>query len=264
MSKQSKYAIKAVIKALNILDLLGQKGGDASLTLLSKKLSIGKSTTHRLLSTLEGCNFVRQDPVTRKYSLGVKILELASLLMDENMLLKVGLPHLIMLRDKCGETVNLAVLEEDKVLYVGKEDSFEPLRITVEVGRRVPAHCTALGKVLLANLSDEQLSKIFGNQEKLKKMTENSVSDLARLKAHLEKVRTEGLARDYEECIPGIRCIGAPIRDFTGRVIAAVSIAGPTVRMSEERMNSFIPLLFESANAISRELGYRMVQKVMS
>lgn len=250
-----RYPVKAVAKALRILETLGKESRDFGLVELSRELAIEKSTLHRLLGTLEVRGFVRKDPSSLRYSLGIKMLELGTAVTARSALGQAAAPALDRLAVRCQQTVNLAVLDGDEILYVAKRESSEPVQLTVEVGRRLPAHPTALGKAMLAFRPVPELRRLFSRRRRLRQFTPNTITDPGDLVRHLEEVRRAGVAVDREELVLGLRCLGAPVLDFTGYAVAAMSIAAPAVLLGEERIAELRPVLVEAVAEVSKALG---------
>lgn len=250
-----RYAVKAVDKALRILETLGKEPEDLGLAELSRKLAIEKSTLHRLLGTLEGQGFVRRDPVSLRYSLGIKMLELGTAVTARSALGRTAGPVLDRLAVRCQQTVNLAVLDGEEILYIAKRESPEPLRLTVEVGRRLPVHCTALGKAILAFRPPLEVRRLFSRRRRLRQLTPNTITDPRELMKHLEEIRRTGIAVDREELVLGLRCVGAPVLDFTGYAVAAISISAAAVILGEDRVTELRPMLEEAGAEISKALG---------
>lgn len=250
-----RYAVKAVDKALRILETLGKEPDELRLAELSRRLAIEKSTLHRLLGTLEGQGFVRRDPVSLRYSLGIKMLELGTAVTARSTLGRAAGPVLDRLAVRCQQIVNLAVLDGEEILYVAKRESPEPLRLTVEVGRRLPAHCTALGKAILAFRPAPEIRKLFSRRRRLREFTPNTITDPRDLVRHLEGVRLTGIAVDREELVLGLRCVAVPVLDFTGYAVAAISISAAAVTLGEDRVTELRPMLEEAGTEISKALG---------
>lgn len=254
-SPASRYAVKAVDKALRILETLGRDSVELSLIELSRRLNIEKSTLHRLLGTLEGRGFIRKDPLSLRYALGIRMLELGTAVTARSALGRAAAPVLDRLAVRCRQTVNLAILDRDQVLYIAKRESPEPLSLTVEVGRRLPVHCTALGKALLAFRPVEEVRRLLHRKKRLRRLTPNTITDPGEFFAHLEEVRHTGVALDREELVPVIRCIAVPILDFTGYACAAVSISALASTLTEDRLAELRPLLLEAGTEVSKALG---------
>ena len=252
----AKYPVKSLAKALRLLEFLGRPQEGTSIAVLSKELKIGKSTVHRLLATLREFDLVWLDPSTSNYALGARILRWSDLLMRQNLLIRHGLPILRELMSRSRETANLAVLEGNEVLYIAQCESTERLRTSDAVGTRAPAHSTSLGKAMFAMLPDEHFDEIYKNSESLERVTPNTITDRGRLKLHLQKVRQEGVAYDFEENVIGVVCIGTVVRNFTGTPIAGLSISVPTQRVRGENLSALKEQLLNAANKFSAELGY--------
>ncbi|MBI2561017.1 MAG: IclR family transcriptional regulator [candidate division NC10 bacterium] len=254
-SPTSRYAVKAVDKALRILETIGKDSVELNLIELSRHLHIEKSTLHRLLGTLEGRGFIRKDPASLRYSLGIKMLELGTAVTARSALGRTATPVLDRLAVRCRHTVNLAILDRDEVLYVARRDSPEPLRLTVDVGRRIPAHCTALGKAMLAFRPVAEVRRLFSRRRRLPRFTPNTIASPRDLLAQLEAVRRTGVALDREELTLGIRCLAAPVLDLTEFACAAISITAPSATLNEERVAELRPVLLEAVREVSKALG---------
>jgi len=226
-----------------------------NMTEISERLEIYPSTIHRILDTLKHWGYVEQDPKTQKYRLGLKLLELGMAKLQQMDLVKEATPYLKELVRKCNETVHLGVLEEGEVLYVAKEESSQTIRMISYVGKRAPLHCTALGKLLLAYLPEEERRKIL-EQKALPPLTENTITDKRELEKELAKVREQGFALDREENEKDVRCVAAPIRNYQGEVIAALSISSPIFRIDKNTQNDLKEAIVETSKKISKRLGY--------
>jgi DNA-binding IclR family transcriptional regulator len=252
----ARYPVKSLAKALRLLDTVGRFQNGTSIAVLSKELKMGKSTVHRLLATLREFDLVWFDPSTSNYALGARILRWSDLLVKQNLLVRHGMPILRELVNVCRETSNLAVLEGTEVLYVAQFESMERLRMSEAIGNRVPAHCTSLGKALLATLPDERFDELYSKVETLSAITAHTITDKQRLKEHLQKARQDGVAYDFEENEVGVVCMGAVVKNFTGQAVAAMSISMPIQRLRGENLVTFKEYLLSSANRLSAELGY--------
>lgn len=255
LSGDNKYPVKSLIKALSILEYIGASDTGGSLTEISETLKIGKSTVHRLLATLKDHDFVWLDPHSSRYILGARFMQLSGKLTRQSILIRYGEPILSKLAKATNETCNLGVLDGREVLYLIMKESKNPLRMSGQVGKRLPAHCTALGKALLSDLSREELTRLYANKQKLDTLTPNSISTLAELAEHLQKVRQTGLAFDNEEIYPGVVCVAAPVRGDRGKVIAAVSFSFPKHRIDPAMLEDFKSLLSSCAGELSQQLG---------
>jgi len=248
------YHIRSLAKALRILERLGD--GPAKPQVLARELSLGITTTYRILSTLKSSGFVRQESSDGRFGLGFKFLELSNRLRAQLPLITIGSRYMAELHSLYDETVNLAILEKTEVFYVNVRESSKPLRIGARLGDRRPANCTALGKVLLSDLSRRDLLQLYEQGRGLVRSTPRSIADLGALERELEAVRASGVATDQEEATPGICCVACPVRDLTGRTVAAMSIAVPTNRSEPERLVKFAGSLKAAAERFSQDLGF--------
>ncbi len=252
--------VQSIERVSQILDLLGQNPQGISLKDLSSKVNLPKGTTHRLLSSLAYLGYVRQDEKTRNYLLGFKLVELGNILLNQLDLRKEAEPFLKELAERTKETIHMVILDHDEVVYIEKvEGDHNPsgLKMASRIGLRNPAHSSAVGKVLLSHLSEEALNEFF-KKNVLQKRTENTITDVTRLKDHLKIVRNQGFAIDDEENEKGVRCIGAPIFDRSGHPVAAISISGPAFRITKKLAQEVLKKeVMETALKISQRLGYR-------
>lgn len=215
---------------------------------------MGKGTVHRFLSTFKSRGFIQQDPHTKEYGVGIRALELASVVKKEPLLSKIMMPTLQRLSTLSKEATNAGVLDHNELVYILHIESEESLRFSIRPGTRWPAHCTAMGKVLLASLDDDVLREMYGNQPRMKFLTDKPPISFARFLEALREVREAGLAYDHEECVLGVSCIAAPVRNSKGEVLAAISISGPTVRISGVRLPEMREMLLSAASQIAQEL----------
>jgi len=251
-----KSTVRVLSVALDALELLSKTARGIGVRELARALGVGKSTMHRILQTLEVRSLVRQDRDTARYVVTARLMEIASSVRENLEFRRVAHAHLQALQRSAGETVFLGVLDGGEVVIVDRIDSSEPLRMVSQIGFREPAHSTALGKTLLANLPEGEGVRILSNME-LKRFTPNTTTSVEALKADLNRIRLSGFAIDDEETLPGVRCVAAPIRDTSGQVIAAVSVSGPSVRVTRERIPPLAQDVRATAEMVSRELGYR-------
>ena len=252
--------VQTIERASSILDILGQSPQGISVGELSAKIKLPKGTTHRLLSSLSYLGYVRQDSKTRNYFLGLKLVELGNLLLSQLDLRKEAQPFLRDLAEKIKETVHLVFLDRNEIVYIDKVETDQSqggLRMASRVGLRNPAHSCAVGKILLAPLSGEELDNLI-REKGLPKRTENTITDPARLKESLSLARTQGYAIDDEENEKGIRCVAAPIHNEVGKVVAAISISGPAFRMTKKMIQETMKKeLMETALKVSQRLGFQ-------
>jgi len=229
------------------------KKRELTLTEIAEDLKMGKGTVHRFLNTLKARKFIQQDPETKKYGFGLRAIDLGAGVRKEAYLKQILLPRLRQLAAQCGESVNAAVLEQNEIVYIVHLESEETLRFFTHEGIRLPAHCTAMGKILLAALSPEALARMYADSGKWEVRTKNSLRSFPQLVKILTEVRKKNSAYDREECYPGVCCVAAPIRDYKNDVIAAISISVPKVRMGKERVAELSRRLLSTAEEISKE-----------
>lgn len=259
-STKPKNLVQSIERVSMILDVLGEFPQGIGFGDLSTKVDLSKGTIHRLLSTLAYLDYVRQDTETKKYNLGFKLVELGNRLLSQIDFRTEARSFLVELAEDTKETVHLVILDQNEVLYIDKvESNSNPtgLRMASMLGARIPAHCCAVGKVLLAALPEEELEKMVRSKG-LPKRTENTIIDLGKLKEHLQLVRENGYALDQEENEIGIHCVAAPIRDQRGEVIAAISISVPVSRIKASILRTELKnQVTETALRISRKIGYQ-------
>lgn len=252
--REEKAVIRSVDRAFSVLETLSLHSGSLSLTELSQRLDLHPSTTHRLLTSLVQLGYVNQDPSTKEYSLGMKVLEISSGLDMVSNLKLIARKHLLELAREVGETVNLVVLDGSEALIIDRVESTQTLKYSVPIGTRLPLYCTAAGKALIAFQPEETINEQL--QDELEVMTVNTIVDRYQLTKELEHVRAQGYAIDNEEREIGVRCAAAPIRDHLDNVIASISTSGPSRRMTPQYLAQVGNLVIETADAISSELGY--------
>jgi len=233
---QSYFMIKSVEKAFRLIEILSEKGF-ANMSDLSRALDMTKTNVHRLLLTLRELGYVGVDSDGRRYFLSYKLFSLGCSVPERQAIVAQAYSKMENLARITHETINLAILAEDKALYLEKIPSPEYLRIDTPIGQNDPCHTTALGKVLLAGLSEEELHLYLQRQDPLQAYTKNTITDPKELVKALEKIRKLGYATDEEEILEGVCCLAVPIRDSQGNTIAAMSVSGPKVRMSKQKMD---------------------------
>jgi IclR family acetate operon transcriptional repressor len=248
----ASYAVPAVENAISILETLGT-AQPMSLTELSKKLDLGKSSVYRLLVTLVHRGYVEKDPHNDRYQLTYRLFALGSRTAERLGLREVAQPIMQRLGSQIGETVNLGVLDGFRTVSIYLVESAHPLRIHMRIGG-VSAHATSTGKILLAALPPEELARRLAGR-RLTSLTERTIKSRAALQAELRRVRDQGYAIDDEECSLGLRCVGAPVRDHRGTVVAALSMVAPCHRLPPSSLPAAITMVREAAQEISRRLG---------
>jgi IclR family KDG regulon transcriptional repressor len=250
------YSIASLQRGLNLLTLFSKAEAGLAATQVAKLSALPVSTVHRFLMNLESTGFLHCDD-EGGYHLGAACFSLGQAALRHLDIRRLSLPYLQELNRATRETVHLTVRHELLVVYVEKLDSPEPLRIFSRIGSAVPLHCSAVGKVMLAYMPPDEQAAVLAQLE-IKRRTQNTISNVQDLHAHVQKVRRSGYAWDLEENEPHIRCVAAPIWDHAGNVNASLSITGPVVRMSMARLRQLAPLVQRAGLNISRELGFQL------
>lgn len=243
-------SVKSVTKVLDILECLGAGRRPMSVSEVARATSINVSTAHRLLQTLARRGYIEQRAETRSYALGPRLLELGSAYAGNQDLLRAALPHLEALRDQVHETIHLGILSGGDVVEICNASGGQPVSVSMKTGRRDPAHCTAIGKVLLAALSAAELDRFFARGPLLR-ATQRSITSRARLAKEIESVRRNGYALDEGELADELCCVSVPIASASGRAIAGISIAMPKTRFKPQRVAAWVKLLNECGRRIS-------------
>lgn len=250
-----KEKIKSIEKALDLLELLSDNKKEMGITEINRELNMGFSTIHRILTTLKYRGYIVQNQQTSKYMLGTKLFILGCKVQNTTNLIRVVTPFLQRLSQNTNETINFAILEGREAVYLFKIESKEMLKAGIEVGTKVAAHCTSLGKVLLAFLPEQEFMMLYPNEnEKLPTFTPKSISSAEELKKCLKKTKKQGYAIDEEEFKIGVNCLGVPIINNEGKAIAAISISGPVSRFSLFKMEKVKSMLIALSRDISKQL----------
>jgi DNA-binding IclR family transcriptional regulator len=253
-----KSGMKTLDKSLTLLEYFSikqkEKDGEIGISEINKTLHLGLSTIHRILSTFKSRGYIIQNQKTMKYKLGIKLFELGCIVQNINHLSEALKPHIYNLSQSTRETANLAIIEGREIIYIAKVESQQELTTNIRVGTRLPAHCTALGKAMLAYLSDNEFHQLYESNVPIIALTQGSISSLDKLKKELKKVRKQGYALDLEEYKIGIHCIGVPIFNKNGEVMAAVSITGPASRFTIDKMKDAKNQLIALSNEVSKSL----------
>jgi len=244
---------QTVQKALNLLEALVRSGQPRRLTELSRQLGLTKPNVYRLLSTLTVLGYVQKDPVTTLYSPTLKMWEMGSLLVRDTDLVSAANPRLRRLCEETCESVQLTVFDAGFVVYVDKVDSPQPLKAMTAIGSRVPATVTSTGKAMLAWLGVEALDLSFAH---VKRFTPTTLVRRKDIEADLEKTRVRGYAINQGEFRVGVCGLGAPVRDRTGTVVAAIGVWGAEKSILGPRLAELADLTLGAARDVSRALGY--------
>jgi IclR family transcriptional regulator, KDG regulon repressor len=240
-------------KMLSILELVSQSTKGLSLAEIVKEIGIPKTTTHRILEILTKRDYVEWNAEREKYYVGIKALEIGITALIGLDIVDVSIPYLQELSADVGETSFLAVYNNGDVVYLYKAEGTSSIQTTARLGSRRPAYCTALGKAFLAHLPIEEADRVF--EKKLAKFTEKTITDRVKLYEEFAKVRANGYAVDDEGIEYGLFCVAVPVYNYTGNVIGAISVSGPTKRLNEN-WNHIIEELANAGRMISKRLGY--------
>ena len=247
--------IKSIEKVLNLLELLSDNK-EMSITEIGKKLHMGLSTVYRILTTLKCRSYVIQNQHTLKYTLGIQSFILGSKVQSAMNLVNLVTPFLQKLSQHTNESINFAILEGRESACLSKIESPEVLRTDIKIGARLPAHCTAVGKGLLAFLSEREFTVLYGkDNKKLYTPTPNSISSVMELKKCLKKIKRDGYAIDKEEFKIGINCLGVPILNNEGKSIAGISVTGPSSRFNLSEIKKLKNTLINISRDISHQLN---------
>lgn len=256
----SLYKVQVLDRAITILSVLAEAREGVGLAEVAIAAKMHKSTAHRIIMSLERQRIIDRDPATGKYRLGLKLFELGSAAIAQFNIRDRAKRYLEAVVNEAGETVHLCVLDAGEVLYLDKVEPSRSIRMSSRIGLRNPVHCTAVGKAMLAQLSDEEVGAMV-QRHGLRQFTAATITTLAELKAELERVRQMGYAVDDEEHEEGVRCVAAVVRDHSGRPAAAISISAPSFRFPKEKIALFSKTVSKATLELSKELGWRASEK---
>jgi|SRR5882724_6719823 len=257
MPAKASYHVQVLDRAFAILDALAEKKGSlVRVTELSKDLKLDKSTVFRLLKVLEQNKYVERAPGGGNYRLGTKILHLAMFALADVDVTQASQAYLDRLVSLTGETAHMGVLRNGQIISVAVAHGSMNLRLGVDVGGNSPPHCTALGKAILAFLPrDECLSVV--DQIRFASHSPYTITKKSVFLKELKTIRERGYSIDNEEFEPGLKCIGAPIHNYLGKVVGAISVAGPAFRMTNANITRLGSTVVQTAGELSEELGFR-------
>lgn len=247
--------VQSVERALTILELLTDYNEGLRITEISKKVNLHKSTVHRLLSTLMHKGYVTQNIESNKYKVTLKLFELGNKKLEDMDILNVSKIYIESLMKTLNEVVHLVIRDENEIVYIDKVEADNTIRMASNIGRRSLLYCTSVGKAMLAYMTDEEVEGIW-DKSKIEKRTPNTITDFDVLKKELEIIRKTGYSVDDEENEIGVRCIGAPVFNRFGKVEGGISISGPSIRITKDKVEEVAREVTKYANMISRELGY--------
>lgn len=249
-------SVPAVLRALDILELFGTTE-ELAIPEINARLGLPRTSVHELVGTLVERSYLTPVPGRpHRFRLGVGVFHLGAAYAERLDLAREGQAAAAEVAAACDETVHVAVLDGRHVVYVAKADSTHPVRMVSAVGRRLPAHCTAVGLMLLARLDTERLDELFPPDQRLSVLTQRSIASSTQLRERLTQVRERGMAEEYCESNEAVACVAAPVTDRSGCAVAAMSISVPTVRWTPDRYDSLAGLVIRGAAALSARLGH--------
>lgn len=246
--------LTSVQNALRVLKSFSIDEPEKAVGELAVELGLAKSTISRLMTTLASEGFVTRVPNSRKYRLGISILALSGILTSNLEVTKEAAPVVNKLVNDIGETTHLAILDGTDTIYVHKEECTHAVRILTYLGKKNPAYCTSSGKVLLAHSDEKTLEKVI--ERGLEKRARNTITTEEQLRSELKTIKERGYALSRDEILEGVTSIAAPVRDYTGEVVAAITVVGPNQRISNNRVPVFVKKVIDASKEASERLGY--------
>lgn len=248
---------QSVERVLDIIEIMAKYGEPIRLNDLSEILEMSPTTVYRFLQTLMDRGYVRKEEETTKYYLSLRLKYYSEMIMNNYNLSKIVYPFLKQLAQETGESASLVIMEDNMAVYIDKCDGSKSMLKTLQrIGNRAPLYCTGVGKVFLADLAPEQRNEAIENGGPLEPLTVHTITSIDKLEEELEQINASGVSYDNEECEIGAKCVAVPLRDYTGKVIAAMSVSGPTSRMAEENLESIKQKLIEIGKQVSDVLGF--------
>ena len=250
-----KDTVQSVERTLSILEVLSDYSEGLGVTDISEKVELHKSTVYRLLSTLINKDYVTQDKETNRYKITFKLYELGNKRIEKMNILSASKLYSKKLMESVNEVVHLVVREGNKIVYIDKVEANNTIRMASSIGKRSPMYCTSVGKAILAYLPVQEVEEVW-NISKVEKLTKYTITNFEDLNRELNMVKEKGYAIDNEENEMGVRCVGAPIFNRFGEIEGAISISGPAIRITDEKLETMANEVIKHANLISMELGY--------
>jgi len=248
------YKVQALDRAFAVLDLLGESETPLGLAQVASALQLHKSTAHRFLMVLERHHMVERT-LSGKFRLGLRLFDFGNRAIEQYDLRDRAQPHLRRLVAETEETAHLCLLEQARVIYIDKIEPARSVRMITRVGASNPVHCTSVGKAMLAFLPEERAADII-RRTRFERFTERTISTAEALKAEIEKTRRRGYAVDDEELEEGLRCIAVPVLDAQRQPVAAVSVSGPSFRVTAQKLPSIANHLLQCVRGISTDMGF--------
>jgi DNA-binding IclR family transcriptional regulator len=249
------YQVRALDRALDILDSFSLQQSQLSLTEIAEHGNLPLSTAKRLVSVLEERGFLEQVPESDAYRIGIRSFEVGSIYIQSTTIEAEAHPSLERLAQKCQQTANLGVIDKGEVVHIAVVAPDRPIRYFARLGEREQAYYTGLGKALLSDHTDDQIEE-YARSIEMKAKTRRTITTAELLKMQIQETRQRGYAMDDEESVVGVRCIAVPIRNAKGEIAAAVSISGAAFEFGEDVLPDYIESVKEAAAEISTRLGY--------
>jgi IclR family KDG regulon transcriptional repressor len=247
---------QSVGRVFQIIEVMSRNPGPMRLQDISRKIKVPASSVLRFLNTLMKHSYVDQEPETLRYYLTMKFCQIGSLVSSQMSIRDIVRPYLVELSEKCQESACLAIERDNAVVYIDVVEGPDSMLKTLQrIGKLAPLHSTGVGKSLLVDFDEKRLDRLI-EQKGLKALTKNTVTTKDRLLVELEKVRSGGYALDDEECEYGVRCVAAPVRNYTGKIVASISVSGPVSRLPSEKMDYIKEHIIKTSQKISKQLGF--------
>lgn len=253
MDSEKKYAAPAAGRLLDLVELLAAERGGLSLNDMARRLGVPVNTIYRIAQEMEARGYLGRLGDRGLYQLGSRFYQIGCLVGGRIDLRRQAAQILQDLRDQCGETVHLCVLQQNRLVLLDQAETSQPIRIHVEVGSLMLPHASAFGKCLLAFAPASECDLLL--REPLARLTARTLTSRSRLLAELTVIRERGWALDHEEYLVGVRCLGAPVIGAGNRCLAAIGVMGPSFRLDEDRLTSLIPLVRAAADRLSAAMG---------
>ena len=243
-------------RGLQLVEMVAEMTEPPTLSAIARKSKLNRSTTHHILQALVDFGYLVQAPKTRIYSLSPKLFRLTQRTWTAEHLAEIATPYLEELGNMTGEGTSLAVFREGKVIIAAKQEHKGPLRVVQRIGETRPVYCTAVGKVLAAGLSENELEDLIA-ETSFQRKTSKTITSIHIFRKEIAKIRKKGVAFDNEEHIKGVRCLAAPIKDYSTNTRAALCVVGPKDNFSTKHISKIQRGLLTVASDLSARLGYK-------
>jgi DNA-binding IclR family transcriptional regulator len=256
-ARPDSQSVQSVSRALDLLEAFPRFGPEIGLTSIAEYNNLNKATAYRLLATLEARGYIERSPDGRKYRLGVRTLELGAYFQSQLDVRRMALPHMMTMVEETDEAAFLCIREGDEALCIERVESQLEVNIfTLRVGGRQPLHCGAAPRAILAGLQDCEITA-YAQRTGLPAFTPQTITNLDQLQEDVNRTRQQGYVVSLEDASLGIAAVGAPVRDHSGEVIAAVSLSGMVARYAPERICELADVLLSNAKTLSHQMGFR-------